>query len=537
MNRSTGMFLVVAAWMVMMPPLLVMASTEPAIRPPAPHEGQSYLVDSAIVELKVDVVSLSVPPEVTFHSRSELLSTVPEIERTDILGILVPHGEPVDGEDTWWIMIELTTGLHVPMTPLPEPAAMLQQIQNGYEQEAQRLSDTDSEAIQFIALLQPPQLDPKRHVLTWAEEVKVGRDPLNEALIFALVFGRDGIVEYHAKVPILQQEAAWSAISAAAGNTAFAVGERYEDFQEGTSKLAQVELADIVTGRGSLANESLLADLTFRSGRVTVGDNLATLNLPDGYRYLDPKDSRQVIVDTWANPPEMASDVLGMVLPAGMSPLDDNAWGAVITYEDSGHVDDSDASTMDYDALLSKMKADTIAENEDRERRGYPTSELIDWARPPGYDTAHHALIWAKELRFGDQMHHTLNYDLRILGRTGVLSLNAVSSMSEVSSVRAGMHAVLDFTRFNAGKRYEDFKPGEDKVSDLGIATLILGGTAVAAKSGLLKGLLLAILAFKKLVIVGLAGLWIAIRKRVARRKSDPTNSPGTTPALEQTDD
>ena len=540
MNRSTVISLAVSTGLVMTSPLLVMASTAPTDRPVAPHTGRSNLADTATVELKKDVVSLKVPPELTFHPRSKLLSTMPAIADSELLGILAPRGEPLEGEDTWWITIYVETDVHVPMAPLPEPAAMLKRIQDGYAAASQGRSDSDAEDVQFISLLHQAQLDTARKILTWAEEVQVGQDPQHEARVFASVFGREQVVHFQSRVPIGQQDAVWTAMAAAAGNTTFVDGERYEDFQESSSKASSREPASIVSGdSGSVtrASQSVLAGLTYRSGEVTIGDDLATLTLPDGYRYLDPKDSRRVIVDAWENPPETASDVLGMVLPADKSPLDEGVWCAVITFDDTGYVDDSEASTMDYEALLSRMKAATISANPERERSGYPTLELIGWARPPSYVTAQHALIWAKELHFSDQVHHSLNYDLRILGRSGVLSLNAVASMSEVSSVRAGMQAVLNFTHFNAGKRYEDFKPGEDKVSDLGIAALILGGTAVAVKPGLLKGLLVAILALKKFVVIGLAGIWVAVRSWLARRKSASANVPDTTTALEHRDD
>ena len=56
--------------------------------------------------------------------------------------------------------------------------------------------------------------------------------------------------------------------------------------------------------------------------------------------------------------------------------------------------------------------------------------------RPPSYDAAAHKLYWAKELMFGTDMDHTLNYNIRVLGRRGVLVLNAVAEMKQLAVIR-----------------------------------------------------------------------------------------------------
>lgn len=78
-------------------------------------------------------------------------------------------------------------------------------------------------------------------------------------------------------------------------------------------------------------------------------------------------------------------------------------------------------------------------------------------------------LYWAKDLKFGDHPDHTLNYDLRALDRHGVLSLNAVAGMGQLGAVEKDIQQVLGFVEFNQGHRYEDFKPGVDKVAAYGI--------------------------------------------------------------------
>src|SRR5207247_2241570 len=113
-------------------------------------------------------------------------------------------------------------------------------------------------------------------------------------------------------------------------------------------------------------------------------------------------------------------------------------------------------------------------------------------------------LYWAKELAFGDS-EHTLNYNIRILGRRGVLVLNAVADMKQLASIRRETRALLPAVEFEQGHRYSDFLPGKDRAAAYGITGLIVGATA--AKAGFFKAFWVALLAFKKFLVVGLAAL------------------------------
>jgi uncharacterized membrane-anchored protein len=106
---------------------------------------------------------------------------------------------------------------------------------------------------------------------------------------------------------------------------------------------------------------------------------------------------------------------------------------------------------------------------------------------------------------------------VRILGRKGVLVMNAVSEMPQLSTVEERMQQVLTFTEFKQGHRYSDFDSGVDKVAGYGIATLI-GGT-IAAKAGLFAKLGALLLAFKKVILVGLAAGGAFLAKFFRRRK------------------
>jgi uncharacterized membrane-anchored protein len=257
---------------------------------------------------------------------------------------------------------------------------------------------------------------------------------------------------------------------------------------------------------GSTAEE-FTAKLSYQQGKVHLPNGLATLTIPTDFRYLDAQQAKRVLVKAWGNSPEAAQGVLGMIFPAELGPLDADSWGVAITYEEDGYVSDEGAEKINYDKLLKEMQEGARAVSKEREKQGYEPVELVGWAEPPHYDRRTHKLYWAKELKFGNATSHVLNYNIRVLGRQGVLVLNAVAAMDQLSLIKSAMQKVLPIIEFNEGHRYTDYIPGKDKVAGYGVAALVGGSAAVAAKAGLFKGLLAILLASKKVVLIGLIAL------------------------------
>src|SRR5204862_260654 len=119
----------------------------------------------------------------------------------------------------------------------------------------------------------------------------------------------------------------------------------------------------------------------------------------------------------WGNPP--GRETLGMLVPAGVQVLTPEGWGVIISFTEDGYVKDDDAAKIDYRELLRTMQQATHEANPERAKAGYATVELVGWAEPPRYDSVAHKLYWAKDLKFTDDSAHTLNYNIRVLGRRG----------------------------------------------------------------------------------------------------------------------
>jgi len=258
------------------------------------------------------------------------------------------------------------------------------------------------------------------------------------------------------------------------------------------------DLSDRYTEEGV----GLLRDLDFKQGEIVIGDGIGLLTLNEDFYYLDPGDASYVLTELWGNPEEQVT--LGMIFPADFTPLDDS-WGINILFDDIGYVSDEDAGNYDYDELLQEMRNGMAEENKWRRENNFQTVELVGWAAEPFYDAATRKLYWAKELSFEGEAQNTLNYNIRVLGRRGVLILNFIANMDQLSAVNNDVPRILAMADFSEGSKYSDFDPSIDTVAAVGIGGLIAG--KVMAKTGIFVVALVLLKKFWFLLFLPL--LWL----------------------------
>ncbi|MFT5336671.1 MAG: putative membrane-anchored protein [Luteibaculaceae bacterium] len=279
---------------------------------------------------------------------------------------------------------------------------------------------------------------------------------------------------------------------------------------------AYTDSTEIVAREIQIQLDSLVAHLEYQTGEIVLGDGLAELHVPYGFKFLDAKQSDYVLTEVWGNPP---SPTLGMLFPENETPVSDGSTFAIeISFSDEGYVEDEDAADIDYGDLLDQMIADTEEVNPQRVELGYPTIQLIGWASTPFYDAETKKLHWAKELNFGGYENNTLNYNIRILGREGYLNLNAIGEMPTLPLVQDKIDAILESVNFTEGNTYADFNPDIDKVAAYGIGGLIAG--KILAKVGFFA----VLVKFWKFIAIGAIGLFSVFKKKIfGSKKEDST--------------
>lgn len=278
--------------------------------------------------------------------------------------------------------------------------------------------------------------------------------------------------------------------------------------------LAQDDTTGLVTDEGVTQAyvDSVEASYTYRTGRTVIADGAVTLDLPEGYRFLDGAQARQVIEVIWENPPDVAAPVIGIIMPPNTGVWDDGFtfW---LQYDESGYVSDADAHAMDHGAMMTSMLASDSADNALRAAAGYEPLYLVGWAAPPFYDARRKAIHWALEYERDEVEENTLNYYVRVLGRKGVLELNAVGGMSQLTTVQAAIPSLLEIASFNDGYRYDQFDPATDRAADRTVGGLVDGRIKekIAAMAGLIGKV--ALVAVGLMFVIALVVIWLLVRR------------------------
>ena len=263
--------------------------------------------------------------------------------------------------------------------------------------------------------------------------------------------------------------------------------------------------------------EVALAKYHPQKGTAKVG-GVAEAKLGEGWLWLERGNGQKFLRDR-GNLPNPA--VLGVAIPPDFA---DGGMFAVFTYSDEGHVHDDEQP--DYDALLVDMREAAVEQSKEMKKAGHGGVRLVGWAEPPHYDKTQHKLYWAERLDFEDSDEDTLNYNVRVLGRTGHLVVNGVGGIEQLQQVAAHSKTLLTVTEFVEGRRYADFDPAYDKVAAYGIGGLIAG--KLALKVGLFAKLAVLLKAFIKPILIGLVVIGGVVFKLLRGRRKGEEEQPAT---------
>lgn len=280
--------------------------------------------------------------------------------------------------------------------------------------------------------------------------------------------------------------------------------------------LTALLLCGTLLGSSSVLAQGMGPDATGPK-TVEVGDKLAELKLPASFAWIGPKKTQELI-----NKQGHASgNEVGAIVPTG----DDSDFLVLLEYEKNGYVEDKDADKLDADEILKNYKEGTEAANEERKEKGGIPLHVTGWDEKPRYDSAKHVVVWSLLLQ-DDKKDNTVNYNTRILGRKGVLSVNLICDPKELPKAKPQLAKLLGAIDYKEGERYADYKKG-DLIFAGGIAALVLGG--LAKKAGilgflfvLLKPLLVALkVGGAKVIAVGAAAV-AAVGKKLFGKKDAP---------------
>jgi uncharacterized membrane-anchored protein len=229
--------------------------------------------------------------------------------------------------------------------------------------------------------------------------------------------------------------------------------------------------------------QAIISSLHPQKGRISIASGAAELNLGPNLVFLNPADAAVVSTKLMGNPPDNAEGIEGAIVPT-----DGAMWVAMVEYHADGHVAHSDAASINNDELLKQIVARIVSEAAIRRSRGEEGAQIVGWAREPFYDRANKKLYWAKEIKFDSDTARTVNYNMRVLGRAGYISIDVSDDISATPALNIAMPKLLSMVNFTPGNRYGDYVEGTDKAAGFGISNLvteIMPDAAEDAGSGL----------------------------------------------------
>jgi len=293
-----------------------------------------------------------------------------------------------------------------------------------------------------------------------------------------------------------------------------------------SGKLLPLALAAVVAlAVSASAQEEPEIEWTPGPTSAELGDNLARIDIPEGYVFAGGDETRKFMEMT-GNPP--SGREVGVIMPAA----EGKNWFLLFEYDEVGYVKDDEKDKIDADAILESVREGTEASNEERKKLGGGEIHVTGWFETPHYDSKSHNLVWAIEAKGAVDTDRSVNYDVRLLGRKGYVSATLVTDPSSLHADLPHVQTLLSGFSFQEGKRYADWVSG-DKVAEYGLTALIAGGAGAAAvKLGLFAYLGKLLAKGGKLIVVGLAGLGAGIKKMFGGRKKDERSGGDTGTAI-----
>jgi uncharacterized membrane-anchored protein len=254
-----------------------------------------------------------------------------------------------------------------------------------------------------------------------------------------------------------------------------------------------------------------IAGVTWSEGPATCKmRDLAEVKIPAGWTFTDG-DGTRVLMRAMGN--LTGTQEAGSVFPGSFD------WFAVFEFDPCGYVKDEEKDDLDADEILEAKREGNKRGNEARKIAGLPPMEILGWDVKPHYDQATHNLEWSVRLKSEGETTETLNYDVRLLGRTGVMQVSLVAAPDRMAAAMPEFRRLLKDYAFISGRDYGSWRAG-DKVAEYGLGALAAGGAvALAAKTGFLAK-------FWKFIVAGVIAAVAAVKrlfggvKPVAKRPS-----------------
>jgi uncharacterized membrane-anchored protein len=259
--------------------------------------------------------------------------------------------------------------------------------------------------------------------------------------------------------------------------------------------------------------KSPFADINFQDGPLEGKlEDIATVKVGEGMAFISGRAESAKFIEATQN--LVSKQEVGIIVSA----VEGQPWWVSFEFDPIGYVKDDDQEELDPDAMLEALQQGTEQGNELRRQRGWEELHVEGWHTPPRYNPTTHNLEWATRLRSANGSN--VNYNVRLLGRRGVMSVTLIAQPETLDVAVAKLQGLVGGFGYKAEQSYAAYEPG-DKIAEYGLTALVVGGAlAVAAKSGLLGK-------FWKLILAAVVALGAGARTLFGRKKkAEPPPEP-----------
>ncbi len=247
------------------------------------------------------------------------------------------------------------------------------------------------------------------------------------------------------------------------------------------------------------------------SGFVDLGNDVAQTFIGGDTMFAGAGDTK-TLMEYIGNP--ISNKEVGLI-----ASKEGENWFIVFEYDSIGYVKDDEKESIDSDALLKTIKEATDYANKQRAQKGFAPLNVVGWYEKPHYDVESHNLVWA--LLGESENEQIVNYNTRLLGRYGYMSIVLVTDPETLDSLKSTLTQIVENFSYKEGKSYAAYVQG-DKIAKYGLIALVAGGAgATAAKFGFFKFLAKGGKAIILAIIVFLGAAWAKIKSFFSEKSED----------------